>query len=160
MKTLLLFAIAATTIAAPALAQVMPPAEYVKQAGASDLYEITSSRTVLESTADPKVRTFANMMIRHHTKSTADVKAAAARSRVRAAPPTLTPAQNELVAQLRHESGPARDKAYIAQQRQSHNQALALQTAYAKEGTAAPLKAAATKIVPVVRSHITMLKTM
>ncbi len=160
MKMTMLFALAATAISAPAYAQVMSPSEYVMTSGASDLYEITSSRTVLESTGDPKVRQFAQMMIRHHTKSTADVKAAAARARVRVAPPMLTPAQNEMVAQLRQETGVARDQAYIAQQRQSHGQALAVQEAYAKEGTAAPLKAAAAKIVPVVKSHIAMLKTM
>ncbi|HEX8484031.1 DUF4142 domain-containing protein [Sphingomonas sp.] len=146
--------------AAPAAAQVMPPAQYVKNAGASDLYEITSSRTVLESTADPKVRSFAQMMIAHHTKSTAAVKAAATRARVRAPKPMLNPVQAELVAQLRAETGTARDTTYIAQQRQAHGQALALQQAYASEGKAAPLKAAATKIVPVVKSHIAMLKTM
>lgn len=160
MKTGILFGLAATVIAAPAVAQVMAPAEYVKTAGASDLYEITSSKTVLETTADPKVRSFADMMVKNHTKSTADVKAAAIRAKLRPAPPMLTPAQNEMIAQLRAEDGPARDAAYIAQQRASHNQALAVQQAYAKEGTSPPLKMAAGKIVPVVQQHIAMLKTM
>lgn len=160
MNTKILMGLAATMIAAPAAAQVMAPAEYVKIAGASDLYEITSSRTVLETTADPKVRSFADMMITHHTRSTADVKAAAAKAKLRPAPPALTPAQTELIAQLRAENGPARDAAYIAQQRASHNQALAVQQAYAREGTSPPLKTAATKIVPVVQQHIALLKTM
>lgn len=160
MKTRIALAIAAVVVATPVAAQVMAPAEYVKTAGASDLYEITSSRTVLETTADPKVRSFANMMIRHHTKSTADVKAAAAKARVPASPPMLMPVQQEQIAQLRGETGPARDATYIAQQRASHNQALAVQKAYSAEGTATPLKAAATRIVPVVESHIAMLKTM
>jgi putative membrane protein len=157
---MLMFAAPALLIAAPAAAQVMAPTEYVATAGASDLYEITSSQTVLESTADPKVRQFAQMMIMHHTKSTADVKAAAAKARVTAPPPALNPLQTELVAELRAEQGPARDAAYIAQQKASHGQALNVQKAYAMEGTAAPLKSAAAKIVPVVQSHITMLMKM
>ena len=161
MKTLLIpAAIAAATLAAPALAQVQTPAEYVATAGASDLYEITSSRVVLETTQDPRVRDFAQMMIDHHTKSTADVKAAAVRSRVKTAPPKLNPLQQELVTELRAENGPARDKAYIAQQRASHNQALDVQKAYSMEGTAPALKAAAGQIVPVVQSHIQMLMQM
>ncbi|WP_374943240.1 DUF4142 domain-containing protein [Sphingomonas sp.] len=160
MKTRITLALAAAVMATPVAAQVMAPAEYVKTAGASDLYEITSSRTVLETTADPKVRSFANMMIKQHTKSTADVKAAAAKARVPAPPPMLMPAQQEQIAQLRSETGPARDATYIAQQRASHGQALAVQKAYSMEGTSPPLKAAATKIVPVVESHIAMLKTM
>jgi len=157
---MLMFAAPALLIAAPAAAQVMAPTEYVATAGASDLYEITSSQTVLESTADPKVRQFAQMMIMHHTKSTADVKAAAAKARVIAPPPVLNPLQTELVAELRAEQGPARDAAYIAQQKSSHGQALNVQKAYAMEGTAAPLKSAAAKIVPVVQSHIAMLMKM
>ena len=157
---MLMFAAPTLLIAAPAAAQVMAPTEYVATAGASDLYEITSSQTVLESTADPKVRQFAQMMITHHTKSTADVKAAAAKARVTAPPPALNPLQTELVAELRAEQGPARDAAYIAQQKASHGQALNVQKAYAMEGTAAPLKSAAAKIVPVVQSHIAMLMKM
>jgi len=161
MKTLFTAAaLAATALAAPALAQVQTPAEYVATAGASDLYEITSSRVVLETTQDARIREFAQMMIDHHTKSTADVKAAASRSRVRPAPPQLNPTQAELVTELRAETGAARDKAYIAQQKASHNQALAVQKAYATEGTAPALKAAAGQIVSVVQSHIQMLMAM
>ena len=161
MKSVLTIGAAAFALAAlPAAAQVMKPAEYVATAGASDLYERTSSQLVLETTQDPKVRQFAEMMIQHHTKSTADVRAAANRSKVRATPPKLMPTQDELIAQLRAESGPSRDRAYVAQQKASHNQALAVQQAYAASGTAPALKAAATKIVPVVQQHIELLKSM
>ena len=151
---------AATLVSAPAFAQVMPPVEYVKIAGASDLYERQSSQIVLQTTADPRVREFAQMMIAHHTKSTADVKRAATRTRVPAAPPVLMPAQAELIAELRAEQGPARDAAYIAQQRASHGQALAVQQAYAAEGTNPALRQAAAGIVPVVKDHIAMLMRM
>jgi putative membrane protein len=153
-------AVAAAVIAAPAAAQVMTPAEYVMAAGASDLYEITSSQVLLETTQDPKLRAFAQMMITDHTKSTADVKAAAARSRVKATPPKLTPLQQELVTELRAEQGTARDAAYVAQQKASHGQALNVQKAYAMGGTAPALKAAAATIVPVVEHHIMELKAM
>ena len=159
MKSLMFLA-PALFVAAPAAAQVMSPSEYVTTAGASDLYERTSSQVVLQSTTDPKVRSFAQMMIEHHAKSTAEVKAAAARSRVNAPPPKLNPLQTEMVAQLRAEQGRARDAAYIAQQKAAHGQALNVQKAYAMDGTAPALKAAAAKIVPVVQSHIEMLKTM
>lgn len=161
MKLLMMSAaIAAAVIAVPAAAQVMTPTEYVMTAGASDLYEITSSQVLLETTQDPKLRTFAQMMITDHTKSTADVKAAAARSRVKAVPPKLAPLQQELVTALRAEQGTARDAAYVAQQKASHGQALNVQKAYAMEGTAPALKAVATTIVPVVKHHIMELKTM
>lgn len=146
--------------ATPVAAQVMTPAEYVAVAGASDLYERTSSQVVLETTQDPNIRAFAQEMLVDHAKSTAQVKAAAAKSRVSARPPKLNPLQTELIAELRAEAGPARDKAYVAQQKASHNQALNVQKAYATDGTAPALKAAATSIVPVVQHHIEMLMAM
>ena len=159
MKTMML-AVPALLIAAPAAAQVMSPTDYVATAGASDLYERTSSQIVLETTTDPKIRRFAQMMVTDHAKSTAAVKAAAAKSKVSTPPPSLNPLQTELVAELRAEQGPARDAAYVAQQKAAHGQALNVQKAYAMEGTAPALKAAAKKIVPVVQHHIEMLKDM
>ncbi len=153
-------AFGAVLLAAPASAQVMTPTEYVTTAGASDLYEITSSQVVLETTQNPQLRDFAQMMITQHKQSTADVKAAAMRSRVRVAPPKLMPLQQELITELRAENGPARDAAYVAQQKASHGQALAVQKAYAMEGTAPALKTTAAAIVPVVEHHIMMLKAM
>lgn len=160
MKIYALTVAVACAAATPAAAQVMTPREYVMTAGASDLYERESSKLVLQTTANPALRDFANMMIKMHTDSTNQVKAAAARSRVPAAPPMLTPNQAEMIAQLRAEQGPARDAAYIAQQRQAHGGALAVQKAYAQGGTAPALRDAAAGIVPVVESHIAMLMKM
>ncbi|WP_082444097.1 DUF4142 domain-containing protein [Sphingomonas sp. Leaf242] len=161
MKTLMMSAaFGAAILATPAMAQVMTPSEYVMTAGASDLYEITSSKVVLETTQNPALRDFAQTMVTQHTKSTADVKAAAMKSRVKVAPPKLTPLQQELVTELRAEKGTARDAAYVAQQKAAHGQALAVQKAYATEGTAPALKTTAAAIVPVVEHHIMMLKAM
>ncbi|MHA6723956.1 DUF4142 domain-containing protein [Sphingomonas sp. RS2018] len=161
MKRLdLMFGLPMAVLAIPAAAQVMTPTEYVTTAGASDLYERQSSQLVLETTRNADLRSFATMMIAHHTKSTADVTAAAVRSRVLPKAPALTPTQAEMIAQLRAEQGPARDAAYIAQQKAAHGQALTVQQAYSASGTAPALKATAAKIVPVVQSHIAMLMKM
>ena len=158
--TYLLAAPVALLAAIPAMAQVMTPADYVKTAGASDLFERQSAQSVLQTTANADVRAFAEMMLSAHAQSTADVKAAATKSKVAVAPPMLMPLQAEMIAQLNDETGTARDAAYIAQQKAAHNQALNVQKAYAMEGTAPALKAAAGKIVPVVQGHIAMLMKM
>jgi putative membrane protein len=156
----LLAAPIALLAAVPAMAQVMTPADYVKTAGASDLYERQSAQIVLQTTTNADVRAFADMMLSAHAQSTADVKAAAMKSKVAVTPPMLMPLQAEMIAQLTDETGAARDAAYIAQQKAAHNQALNVQKAYAMEGTAPALKVAAGKIVPVVQSHIAMLMKM
>lgn len=148
--------------AAPALAQAPAPAPatYVAKAGASDLYERTSSQLVLQSTRDAKIRDFATMMVRDHTKSTADVKRAATAARVRVPAAKREPAQARMVAELRRATGAQRDRLYVTQQRTAHQQALALHDGYARNGTAAPLKTVAAATAPVVQHHIEMLQGM
>ena len=157
-----IFWIGAALAAVPAFAAAatMTGAEYVKKAGASDDYEITSSKLVLATTKNAKLKAFANEMVSDHQKSTADVKAAAMAGKVTAGPPMLDAMGSSNVAKLKAATGTARDAMYIAQQKKSHQMALTVQQDYAMHGTVAPLKAAATKIVPVVKNHIAELSTM
>lgn len=160
MKLHYLLLPALMSVSSTALADPVAPAVYVAMAGASDLYERTASQVVLKTTTNPQVKAFATMMVTDHHKSTAMVKAAAAKSHIAPAPPALTPEQRRMIADLRAQTGTARDTTYIAQQKTAHSQALVLQQSYANEGTAPALKAAAVKIVPVVAHHIQMLDAM
>ncbi|MCC2979997.1 MULTISPECIES: DUF4142 domain-containing protein [unclassified Sphingomonas] len=161
MKALSSFAIAATVIiASPVAAQALSPSDFVTKAGASDLYERTSSKLVLETTKNQKIRQFAQMMITDHTKSTNDVKMAAKQAGVTPPPPALDADQSRMVAELRQARGEARDQAYVTQQKAAHQKALALHQGYAQSGTAAPLKAVAAKTAPVVQHHLEMLNGM
>lgn len=141
--------------AVPAAAQTS--ATYVAKAGAGDLYEKTSSKLVLATTHNPQIRRFASMMIGDHTKSTADVKAAAMRSGLRPRPPALNAEQSRMVAQLRRSRGAQRDHLYVQQQAVAHQQALALHSGYAQHGDSRPLRNVASTIVPVVQHHIDTL---
>ncbi len=156
------FLIGAVLAAVPAIAAAatMTGAEYVKKAGASDLFEIQSSKLVLATTKNAKLKAFANEMVTDHNKSTADVKAAAMAGKVMAGPPMLDAMEASNVAKLKATTGTARDTMYIAQQKTSHQMALALQEGYSMNGSVAPLKAAAAKIVPVVKHHIAALSAM
>lgn len=158
-KFLTIAAIAAMT---PAIvsAQAMTPASYVMKAGAGDLYEKTSSQLVLETSKNAKLRQFAQMMIQDHSKSTAEVKAAAAKAGVAVAPPKLDAMGSRDVAALRAAKGTARDTLYVTQQKAAHQRALALHQGYAANGSAAPLKMVAGQIAPVVQTHITELQAM
>ena len=149
--------IAASFAALPAAALAQTPSAYVAAAGASDLFEQTSSKLVLRTTRDAKVRSFATMMVQDHAKSTGMVKAAAAKSGVKPAPPQMSPDQRTKIASLTKANGTARDQLYWEQQKAAHSAALKLHQSYAASGSAAPLKAAAAQIVPVVQHHIDML---
>lgn len=134
--------------------------DYVKAAGAADKFEIDSSKLVLQTTRDPKVRSFANKMIADHMKSTAMVKAAARKDGVAVMPPMLTPTQMQMMTDIRSATGKARDAAYMQDQSTSHQAALQVQQSYAQGGDKPALMAAAGQIVPVVQSHIDMLNSM
>ena len=159
-RTLTLAAIVAVAPVTAASAQMMSGKTYVMKAGASDLYEMQSSRLLLSSTGDAKLKNYANMMIRDHTKSTDEVKAAAKQAGMTVAPPKLDAKQSRDVAALRAAKGTARDQLYVRQQKASHQMALKLQQDYAANGTVQALKAAAGQIVPVVQMHITDLQGM
>jgi len=159
-RYLLAAAIAAAPIAAVHAQAPATPATYVKMAGASDQYEIQSSRLLLQTTQNAQLRDYANMMIADHTKSTADVKAAAQAERMTVAPPRLDATGLRNVAALRATKGTLRDQLYVRQQKTSHQKALALHQGYAADGSAAALKTTAGQIVPVVQHHIEMLNGM
>ncbi|MES2288462.1 MAG: DUF4142 domain-containing protein [Pseudomonadota bacterium] len=129
------------------------------KASASDLFERQSGALMAKST-NASVRSFAAMMIKDHSASTADVKAAAMKAKMKIAPPVLEPMQMKNLAALRASAGSARDKLYIEQQKAAHADALTLQQGYAQGGDVPSLRAAAAKIVPVVEHHKMMLDAM
>ena len=138
----------------------MTGSTYVMKAGASDQYEIQSSKLLLQTTRNQKLKDFATMMVTDHNKSTADVKAAATSAGMTPGAPHLDAVGLRNVAALRAAKGSMRDTLYIRQQKASHQRALMLQQGYAANGTVPALKTAASNIVPVVQTHITELSTM
>ncbi len=159
-RYLTLAALIAVPMTAVSAQAPMAASTYVMKAGAGDLYEKQSSQLVLATTANPKIKGFAQMMITDHTKSTADVRRAAMAAKVRVAPPTLDADGLKNVAALRAAKGTARDTLYVQQQKMAHQKALALHQGYASNGTVASLRTVAAGIAPVVQSHITELQAM
>lgn len=156
----------ATPMSSPAIGTGMTEpapvmaAPYVTKAGASDLYEIQSSQLAAKQAAAPKVKAFAKMMVMHHTMTTKQVTAAARAAGLKPQPPRLEPMQAQMIAQLQPLNGAAFDTAYLAQQKTAHAMALNLHQTYAANGDKRPLKAAASKAVPIVKQHIAKLEIM
>lgn len=134
--------------------------EFVKMAGAGDLYEKTSSQMVLKTAKNPKVRDFANMMIKDHTDSTMKVKAAAKSDKVMVGSPKLMPEQQKMIADLKAAKPADRERVYVQQQVMAHQMALELHTTFAQSGDKPALKQAAAGIAPVVQHHLTELQSM
>lgn len=129
-------------------------------AGAGDLYEIQSSQLVLETTQNPDIRRFAQMMIDHHTKTTADASAAAMRAGITAAAPMLDAPKMAMLASLGRFEGMERDHLYLSQQMMAHKEALGLMKTYADTGETPELKAAAQATIPIIQSHLSMVERL
>ena len=133
---------------------------YVTQAAASDLYEIQSSQIALTKAQRSEVREFAQMLITHHTQTTAALTEAARASGMTPPPPTLTPMQREMIEQLQTASGTGFDQIYMGQQVPAHEMALALHQNYARSGDTPALRTAANSAVPIVQQHLTRAREL
>jgi putative membrane protein len=150
----------ASTAAAQPAAAAISPAEYLRQAGASDLFEIQSSQAVLPKTSDADVRKFTQMMLRDHTKSTQDLKAAAQTGGVSMPAPVLDRDTAAKVEALREAPAGQVDSLYLRDQVAAHEHALALHQGYAERGDNPALKQAAAKIAPVVQAHLDQARSL
>ncbi|AQR62607.1 hypothetical protein BZG35_13840 [Brevundimonas sp. LM2] len=138
-----------------------PPAPaFLMLAGGSDLYEIESSRAVLETTADAGIRTFAEMMIAHHTKTSADATAAAQAAGLTPPAPMLSAPQAAMVAALRGYEGVERDRLYLTQQMMAHKEALGVMRTYSETGDTPQLRTAAGATVPIVQRHLSEVERL
>jgi putative membrane protein len=133
---------------------------YVKLAGASDLFEIQSSQMALSKAQRPEVRTYAQMLIQHHTQTTQATMAAAQASGMTPPPPMLLPMQQRMLDQLRNASTASFDRLYMTQQIPAHEMALALHTNYSRSGDTPALRQTAATAVPLVQQHLTEARRM
>ncbi|HZF45992.1 MAG TPA: DUF4142 domain-containing protein [Sphingomonadaceae bacterium] len=138
-----------STATSPAPAQA-----FVDQMSASDLYEIEAGQLAQENGDSQKVKDFGTMMVENHNQSTSDLKAAAgSASPPLGVAPSLTPAQDDMLQQLR-DAGDGFDALYARQQVTAHEAALKSLRDYAANGQSAELREFATKTANVVEKHL------
>ncbi len=145
-------------VAQARMAQPVPPE--ARQAAASNLFEIQSSRLALQKSRSPAVRRFARQMIADHTALSARMNAMLARNGMRPPPPVLNSAHRHLLRQLAATPAPAFDRAYLGQQLNAHVQAVNLLSRYERRGANPVLRSAAANALPVVEGHLAMVRQM
>lgn len=133
---------------------------FASTAAASDAFEIASGNLAREKATVQGLKDFGAMMVADHTKSTADLKAAAANVPGVTPNPALNAEQQANLDALRAASGTQFDTLYKAQQVDAHTKALTALQSYAAGGTAQPFKDFATKTAPVVEKHLGEIRGM
>lgn len=159
--TAVIAAPAGATLPTPPMAAATQQAlPYLFYAGAGDIFEITSSMILLNKSSNPQVRAYASMLIDHHTRTTnlalADAKAVG----VMPPPPEMSPTQKGMIGALHAATPAAIDRLYLQQQVPAHQQALALQSGYARNGDAPTLRQTAQGAVSIVQAHLTQAQQL
>nr|WP_314443205.1 DUF4142 domain-containing protein [uncultured Sphingomonas sp.] len=132
---------------------------YVENAAVSDMFEIETSRLALEKATMPSLKTYAQMMIDEHTKSTNELKPAAQAAGITV--PAALPADKQAkVDALRGLGGAEFDRQYLADQRSGHQETLAKVNEYLAAAPAGPLKDHASKVTGVVQKHLNSLENI
>lgn len=159
-------AVAQTPAASPSNPPPPPPAPttaalpFLALAAEGDVYEITSSQLAVMRSRNPEVRRFATMLIDHHSRTTNVALTQAKAAGIMPPPPVLGPQKRALIDQL-VAAGPADfDRVYMQQQVPAHEQALALNSAYATAGDTPQLRTAAAGAVPIVRQHLEAVRRL
>lgn len=152
---------AAPTAATPAAAAPMTAADFVTKAASTDMFEIAEAKMARNKAASADVKKFAAMMIADHTKSTAGLKAAIAKSGQTLTPPAaLAGDMQSKVDDLAKTTGADFDKAYVSQQVDAHTTALGVMRDYAASGDTPALKDFAGSTAPVVQTHLDMAQKL
>ncbi|WP_300974322.1 DUF4142 domain-containing protein [Sphingomonas sp. LHG3406-1] len=159
----------AAIVASPAAATLPTPPQsaatsqaqpFLFYAGAGDVFEITSSMILLNKSQNPQVRAYASMLIDHHTRTTNLALANARTAGVMPPPPEMSAMQKGMIGQLHAAAPAAIDRLYLQQQVPAHQQALTLQTGYARSGDTPALRQTAQGAVPIIQSHLTQAQQL
>jgi putative membrane protein len=149
----------AATIPTPADETAAP--DFVAKAAASDMYEIQAARMAQERAKAPAVKQFAAMMVKDHTQSTNDLKAAIDSSGQALQTPAALPQDKQDLIDKLNKAAPADfDKTYMDQQVDAHQDTLNVLQRYAQDGDVQQLKDFAAKVAPVVQQHLDRAKAV
>lgn len=127
--------------------------EFMKSAAHSDQNEIQQSKMALAKGVTGMVKQHAEKMIADHTKSTADLKAIAAKKGV-TLPTDMDAEHKALAPEMEKLSGKAFEDKYMAQMVTDHQKTANTMAAHEKMTQDADLKAFIGKTLPVVQQHL------
>lgn len=135
--------------------------DFASTIAGSDMFEIESGKLAKTMATNAGLKDFGGMLVTDHSKSSAELKTAAASVSPPVTLPTALPAelQTKLDA-LKAAKGAAFDTLFVEQQKDGHQKALDALKSYSSTGDAPSLKAFATKATPVVQSHLDKLNAM
>lgn len=126
---------------------------FVRRAAIASRFEIEEAQLALVRASDPRLKEFARTVVWDHGAALKDLETAARAAGVTAPGRKLDEAHQAKIAAISRKEGADFDQQYRADQRQAHDEAIALLVAYQQSGRSEQLRAWAIKMLPVVRKH-------
>jgi putative membrane protein len=134
--------------------------DFVTEAAQSDMLEIQSSQLVANK-SDGKDKTFAEHMIKDHTKTSNELKGMVDGGKVKAnLPTTMDSAHQSKLDKLKGLNGKAFTKQYEDMQVSAHKDAVSVFQRYAKGGDNGELKSWAGQTLPTLQEHLKMARDL
>jgi len=134
------------------------PADFVKEAAESDLYEIQSSQLAGTKT-DRSVKRFAEQMVADHTQTSSELKSHAQKGGI-ALPTKMSNSQQRMLAKLSGLSGDDFTQRYLDDQVTVHKKMISLFKRYLKGGKNKDLKVWATQTLPILQRDLDMAQAL
>jgi putative membrane protein len=135
--------------------------EFVMATAIANRFEIMEAELALSQATDVKLKEFARMMVTDHSAALKELEAAAkAAGQPMPSDVALDASHQAKLNALKPRKGADFDQAYRNDQKQAHQEAIALLEAYQRGGTKEPLRAWAAKALPVVKKHLAALNGM
>ncbi|MDB5451777.1 MAG: hypothetical protein JWO33_355 [Caulobacteraceae bacterium] len=149
----------AATIPTPANEAAAP--DFVTKMAMSDMYEVEAAKIAQKRSTNADVKKFAAMMIKDHTKSTADLKKAISESGQALTPPAAMDDHTKgQLDDLNKADAKGFDKEYMNDQVDAHQGALDTLQRYANDGDVPAIKAFASTTAAAVQGHYDMAKSI
>lgn len=134
------------------------PATFVKKAALGGMTEVELGKLAQSKAKDPKVKQFADRMVKDHTKANTEL-ASIVKAKGMQVPASLDAEHKAIVQKLSAKSGADFDMAYSSQMMQDHEKTVALFEG-AVNSSDSELAAFAQKTLPTLKEHEQMTETL
>ena len=133
--------------------------KFVQNAVAGGMTEIELGNLASQKAASDALKQFGQKMVDDHTKANGELKQIAGQQNV-TLPVALDAKHQARIAKLAKLSGAAFDKAYVKDQLKDHEQDVQKFQLETQMGTDPAVKAFASKTLPILQEHLTMIKNL
>lgn len=126
--------------------------DFIKEAASGGLMEVELGRYAQQNAQNPRVRNFAAMMVRDHSKANDELKAILTQKNLNV-PATMEEKHNNKMNDIQKKTGADFDKEYIGEMVDDHEKDVDKFKRYAENGNDPELKAFAAKTLPILLMH-------